>query len=154
MRGQLAASISRKYTENEAMVGTNLVYAAIHQFVGRAGRGGKAEIPARPYLKLTEEDLNEIKKAVIDYLVIKMPMTDDGGFILPTEAYELKVLRYFYEHGYRPQCVYCRYFDFDGWFDNDLRRCKAFDEIPDEIWQNKYDHKKPYPGDKGFTYKD
>lgn len=68
MRGQLAASISSRHTENTAEVGTNLVYAGIHQFGGKAGRGRKVDIPARPFLKLTEQDIEDIKQAVIDYL--------------------------------------------------------------------------------------
>lgn len=68
MRGELAASISQSSDNNSAVVGTNKIYAAIHQFGGRAGRGHKAQIPARPFLKLTDDDLEEIKKAVIEYL--------------------------------------------------------------------------------------
>ena len=43
MRGELAASITSKYDDNSAVVGTNKVYAAIHQFGGDAGRGKKAK---------------------------------------------------------------------------------------------------------------
>ncbi|MDI1471912.1 Phage capsid and scaffold [Thermodesulfovibrio sp. N1] len=68
MRGRLASSITAQSDNDKAMVGTNVVYAAIHQFGGRAGRGHRAEIPARPFLSLTEEDLNDIKETVIDYL--------------------------------------------------------------------------------------
>lgn len=68
MRGELAASISQAYSNDEAVVGTNKVYAGIHQFGGKAGRGHRANIPARPFLKLTEQDLNDIKEAVIEYL--------------------------------------------------------------------------------------
>ena len=50
-------------------VGPNVVYAAIHEFGGWAGRGRKTYIPARPYVKPTWEAegskvLNEIKKAI------------------------------------------------------------------------------------------
>ncbi|MCS7285010.1 MAG: phage virion morphogenesis protein [Hydrogenobacter thermophilus] len=68
MRGELAASISQSYSDREAVVGTNKVYARIHQLGGKAGRGKKATIPARPFLKLTEQDLEDIKKAAVDYL--------------------------------------------------------------------------------------
>lgn len=46
----LASSITSYYDDNSAIVGTNKVYAAIHQFGGKAGRNKKVEIPARPYL--------------------------------------------------------------------------------------------------------
>ncbi|KKP40294.1 MAG: prophage MuMc02, virion morphogenesis protein [Candidatus Peregrinibacteria bacterium GW2011_GWC2_33_13] len=67
-QGDLAASITSKYDENSAIVGTNKVYASIHQFGGDAGRNKKVKIPTRPYLKLTDEDLNQILEATKDYL--------------------------------------------------------------------------------------
>jgi phage virion morphogenesis protein len=69
MQGDLAVSITSKYDENSAIVGTNKVYASIHQFGGDAGRNKKVKIPARPYLKLTDEDLTQILKATKDYFV-------------------------------------------------------------------------------------
>ena len=48
--GQLAASISSSSDATSATVGSNKVYAAIHQLGGKAGRGHKATIPARPFL--------------------------------------------------------------------------------------------------------
>lgn len=49
-RGQLASSVSTDYGATQAVIGSNLAYAAIHQFGGEAGRGLKVSIPARPYL--------------------------------------------------------------------------------------------------------
>jgi phage virion morphogenesis protein len=66
--GRLAASITQYADNDQAVVGTNAVYAAIHQFGGKAGRGKKVNIPARPYLQLTDEDMEEILKAVKEYL--------------------------------------------------------------------------------------
>ena len=68
VRGELAASITSKYDENSAVVGTNKVYAAIHQLGGEAGRNTNVKIPARPYLKLTEDDINQILEVTKDYL--------------------------------------------------------------------------------------
>jgi len=66
--GRLKSSISM-YSDNDcAMVGTNVIYAAIHQFGGKAGRGRKVTIPARPFLKLTDEDLEKILQTVEEYL--------------------------------------------------------------------------------------
>ncbi len=65
-RGELAASITSKYDKHSAIVGTNKIYAAIHQFGGDAGRGGKVKIHARPYLKLDDDEVNSIIKAVLD----------------------------------------------------------------------------------------
>ncbi|HSA05738.1 MAG TPA: phage virion morphogenesis protein [Candidatus Gastranaerophilales bacterium] len=68
MRGELAASITNSYDSDSAVVGTNKVYAAIHQFGGKAGRNKTVEIPARPYLKLGDNEKNEILKRIEDYL--------------------------------------------------------------------------------------
>lgn len=66
--GSLAASVTARADAKSAAVGTNKKYAAIHQFGGRAGRGRKVNIPARPFLKLTDSDLEDIKKALENYL--------------------------------------------------------------------------------------
>ena len=68
VRGELAASITNKSDENSAVVGTNKVYAAIHQFGGDAGRNKKVKIPARPYLKLGEKEKVEILKETQNFL--------------------------------------------------------------------------------------
>ena len=66
--GQLASSISTQYDDESAVIGSNLDYAAIHQLGGPAGKNKKVEIPARPYLKLTDDDFNEILDATEQYL--------------------------------------------------------------------------------------
>ena len=66
--GQLASSISTQYDDDSAVIGSNLDYAAIHQLGGQAGKNKKVEIPARPYLKLTDDDFNEILDATEQYL--------------------------------------------------------------------------------------
>lgn len=68
MRGELAASITSDYDENSAVVGTNKVYAAIHQFGGIAGRNKKTKIIARPYLKLIDSDLKTILEKTLKHL--------------------------------------------------------------------------------------
>ncbi len=60
VEGMLASSLSTQYDENSAIIGSNLPYAAIHQKGGKAGRNKKVEIPARPYLKLSDDDFEEI----------------------------------------------------------------------------------------------
>jgi phage virion morphogenesis protein len=64
VEGKLAASVSTYYDDEGAIIGSNLDYAAIHQLGGDAGKGRKVKIPARPYLKLTEEDQREILEEV------------------------------------------------------------------------------------------
>ncbi|MBS3936005.1 MAG: phage virion morphogenesis protein [Sulfuritalea sp.] len=48
--GRLAASVTPFWSAREAGIGSNTVYAAIHQLGGQAGRGLKATLPPRPYL--------------------------------------------------------------------------------------------------------
>lgn len=89
-KGTLRGSISAASDNNSAVVGSNLKYAAIHQFGGKTRAhiikprnkkalafGGRvvkqvnhpgSVIPARPYLALTAEDEREIEHAAQDYL--------------------------------------------------------------------------------------
>lgn len=55
--GHLASSISKKHTRTDAIVGTNVRYARYLQY-------GTNNMPARPFLKLTQKDLAEIKKLI------------------------------------------------------------------------------------------
>ena len=63
----LMNSITSYYDNDSAEVGTNEPYAAIHQFGGKAGRGRKVEIPARPFLILTPQDEADILEDVQGY---------------------------------------------------------------------------------------
>ena len=72
--GQLAASITTSHDSHSAMIGTNKVYAAIHQFGGKTGRDHKVTMPARPFLpidaqgQLQPEAEENILGLVNDYL--------------------------------------------------------------------------------------
>lgn len=63
----LMGSITSDYSNDMATVGTNEPYAAIHQFGGKAGRGRKVGIRARPFLALTPQDEEDILEDVQDY---------------------------------------------------------------------------------------
>lgn len=63
----LMNSITSYYDNDSAEVGTNEPYAAIHQFGGKAGRGKKVDIPARPFLVLTPQDEDDILEDVQEY---------------------------------------------------------------------------------------
>lgn len=80
--GRLASSIVQRFDSNQAVVGTNVVYAAIHQFGGQTkphvirprtkralAFGGivvrqvnhpGSKIPARPFFRLSPGDLREV----------------------------------------------------------------------------------------------
>jgi phage virion morphogenesis protein len=50
-RGALMRSIIfQGFPDGSVILGSNLVYAGIHQWGGNAGRGHKSKIPARPFL--------------------------------------------------------------------------------------------------------
>ena len=44
-------------------------------------------------------------------------------------------------------CINCRHFN-----PNEERSCKAFELIPEEIWEGKNQHRRPFPGDKNITF--
>lgn len=84
-RGHLRQSITAASDANSALAGTNLVYAAIHQFggtiraKGAAGGGkralrtpfgprGSVTMPARPFLGFSPADAAEIEAILIDHL--------------------------------------------------------------------------------------
>ncbi len=68
VEGQLAASVNTQYDNDSAVIGSNKDYAAIHQLGGLAGKNKKVEIPARPYLQLTDDDFDEILDATEKFL--------------------------------------------------------------------------------------
>ena len=65
--GALRQSIDELSDNDTALVGTNMVYAAIHQFGGWAGRNRKVYIPARPVLQLTHQVKQDLLDDVQDY---------------------------------------------------------------------------------------
>lgn len=80
----LKNSINVKASGNRVEVGTNKIYAAIHQFGGRITAKNKpylkfmlngkfvskkeVNIPARPFLLVQDEDIVEIKSVIENYL--------------------------------------------------------------------------------------
>ena len=63
--GRLKASIAYLVLDREELlVGTNVTYAAIHQFGGQAGRAKKTTLPARPYLGIDSADGRAITRIV------------------------------------------------------------------------------------------
>lgn len=59
-KGHLRDSITRNSGPRMTQVGTNVVYAAIHQFGGETGRNKSVEMPARPYLGISDENEREL----------------------------------------------------------------------------------------------
>lgn len=67
-KGQLQGSLSAAVTADAVFWGSNLEYARIHQKGGKAGRGHKTTIPARPYIGVNDEDNEEIKAILADFI--------------------------------------------------------------------------------------
>lgn len=68
INGDLSGSITPHHDAHSAIAGTNHPLAAIHQFGGKAGRGRKVEIPARPFLTLTKDDEEDILQSFAKFL--------------------------------------------------------------------------------------
>ena len=66
MHGGLLGSIHHEVGHGQVIVGSNKEYAAIHQFGG--AEAGKPEIPARPYLGLSPENIAEVTEVVGDFI--------------------------------------------------------------------------------------
>ena len=64
----LSARINYRTSTNSLEIGSPMIYAAIQQFGGKAGRGGKVTIPARPFLGVSSTDAAEIVRIVEKYL--------------------------------------------------------------------------------------
>lgn len=69
--GELRQSITRKATGTEAIVGTNKVYAAIHNFGGEIKKrnGGTFEMEKRAFMVWTDDLKSKIQTEVVAYLM-------------------------------------------------------------------------------------
>lgn len=69
--GQLAMSITTQYDNESAVIGSNKVYAAIHQLGGLAGKNKSVTIPARPYLVITDDNFEDVLSQTQKYITEK-----------------------------------------------------------------------------------
>ncbi len=67
--GQLSDDIVVRASDGGIVVGSDKKYAAIQNFGGKAGRGKKVTIPARPFLVVQDEDWREIGEELEDFLL-------------------------------------------------------------------------------------
>lgn len=63
---------TKTITQGSVSIGTNLEYAPIHQFGGKAGRGLKVNIPERPFLPVKDNEIpndlkEDIKEAILSH---------------------------------------------------------------------------------------
>lgn len=69
--GALRGSINMVASDTEVRIGSALIYAAIHQLGGEAGRNRKVTIDARPYLGISAADEEEIFAIAEDWLAVE-----------------------------------------------------------------------------------
>jgi phage virion morphogenesis protein len=67
--GGLLGSIHSEPEEHAVYIGTDKVYAAIHQFGGQAGRGLKTTIAKREFLMVQDEDVTEFVDLLEEYIL-------------------------------------------------------------------------------------
>lgn len=65
-RSRLRDSLAYDAEPERLTLYTPVIYAAIHQFGGTAGRGAK--IPARPFMGLAEDDVAELRRLMTEHL--------------------------------------------------------------------------------------
>jgi phage gpG-like protein len=69
LRSSIKGGANRRGNKVIGYIGSNVSYAAIHEFGGMAGRGLRSKIPARPYLRPSVEnniiELNRIIQKAI-----------------------------------------------------------------------------------------
>lgn len=66
--GELKKSIDHMTTDDGVLIGSNKKYARIHQLGGKAGRGRKVTIPARPYLGFNDADREDVEDILQEYM--------------------------------------------------------------------------------------
>lgn len=65
LEGHLLDSIVYEVQDDAVEVGSNLVYAAVHQLGAEEGDGGT---PARPYIGLSDENARDVQALVVDFI--------------------------------------------------------------------------------------
>lgn len=73
MAGHLRNSLTFYASRTGVEIGTNMPYGGVHQNGGRAGRGRKVVIPARPYLGLSSATEGQIVGLTQSYLRAVLP---------------------------------------------------------------------------------
>ncbi len=66
--GELRNSIEARPEGNSIVISSNKEYAAIHNFGGKAGKNRSVTIPARPFLVIQKETLEEVLELITDNL--------------------------------------------------------------------------------------
>ncbi|WP_374355546.1 phage virion morphogenesis protein [Chitinimonas sp.] len=77
--GRLASSIQTHADAKTASIGSNVVYAAIQQLGGQAGRGRNVRLPPRPFLPVTPDGQLLLVASDAILGIIKSKLTSASG---------------------------------------------------------------------------
>lgn len=66
---RLRDSIHPQSDRDSATIAASSQYAGIHNFGGKAGRGRKVKIPARPFMVLQESDVDQFKQILTHHIM-------------------------------------------------------------------------------------
>ena len=70
--GVLRSSITHRILNGHSVeIGTNVTYAAIHNYGGRAGRGKKVKIPQREFMGISDDNEREIIEIANKYFNVQ-----------------------------------------------------------------------------------
>lgn len=69
VNGDLMNSVTAQTKNDTLLVGSNLIYARIHQKGGQAGKNLSATIPARPFLVAQETDTRRLTKMFANWVL-------------------------------------------------------------------------------------
>ena len=67
--GGLLGAIAYTPGDTSVTIHANKRYARIHHYGGQAGKGHKTTIPARPYMMVQDEDWEDIRAGLNDYIL-------------------------------------------------------------------------------------
>jgi phage virion morphogenesis protein len=68
-RGGLLGTLNYSVSNNMVSLGSPSPHARIHQLGGKAGRGRKVKIPARPYLGVSKADAENFQEIISDHIL-------------------------------------------------------------------------------------
>ena len=72
-KDSLRQSINYKASTDEVEIGVGNfpVYARIHQYGGRTGKGHRLNLPPRPYLGINDDDMAEAQRIITQFLRLR-----------------------------------------------------------------------------------
>jgi phage virion morphogenesis protein len=77
--GRLSKSINYRATSKSVTVGTNVIYSAIHQYGGKAGRNRRVTIPRRAFLPIGANGEADLPRDTIDEIIDVLRLHLIGG---------------------------------------------------------------------------